>query len=96
MLRNNSKKNTNNLKVFGRHLRTWVCHANLLNTQICLRGNDFLQFNAKKNVNNFKDFYSNLFANLVDRLPAANNIFDMNSVIEYYSVLNILLDCFKL
>ena len=64
--------------------------------KICLRENNLLQFNEKKNANTFKDFYSNLAADLVNRLPAAKNIFAMNSIKEYYSVLNTPSDSFKL
>ena len=55
-----------------------------------------LQFNEKKNANTFKDFYSNLAADLVNRLPAVKNIFGINSVKQYYSALNITSDSFKL
>ena len=53
------------------------------------RENKWLQFNEKKNANTFKDFYSNLAVDLVNQLPVAKNIFGMNCVKEYYSVLNI-------
>ena len=62
---------------------------------ICLSENNLLQFNEKKNANSFKDFYSNLAADLVNRLPAAKNIFGINSVKEYYSALNIPSGSFK-
>ena len=64
--------------------------------KICLRENNLLQFNEKKNANTLKDFYSNLAADLVNRLPAGENIFGMNSAKEYYPVLNIPSDSFKL
>ena len=64
--------------------------------KICLRENNLLQFNKKKNTNTFKDFYRNLAADLVNRLPAAKNIFGINSVKEYYSALNIPSDSFEL
>ena len=64
--------------------------------KICLRENNLLQFNKKKNANTFKDFYRNLAADLVNRLPAAKNIFGINSVKESYSALNIPSDSFKL
>ena len=63
--------------------------------KICLRENNLLQFNEKKNANTFKDFYSNLAVDLVNRLPGAKNIFDMNSVKEYYSALNVPSGSFK-
>ena len=47
------------------------------------------QFNEKKNALFFKDFYSNVAANLVNRLGAVKNTFDRNSVIKYYSALHI-------
>ena len=55
-----------------------------------------LQFNEKKNGNTFKDFYRKLAADLVNRPPAAGNIFGINSAKEYYSALNIPSDSFKL
>ena len=56
-----------------------------------------LQFSEKKNANTFKDFCRNLAADLVNRLPAAKNIFGINSVKEYCSALNIPSDdSFKL
>ena len=60
------------------------------------RENKLLQFDEKKNADTFKDFYSNLAADLVNPLPVAKNIFGVNSVKEYYSVLNIPSDSFKL
>ena len=54
-----------------------------------------LQFNEKKNANPFKDFYRNLAADLVNRLPAAKNMFVINSVREYYSALNRTSDSLK-
>ena len=65
--------------------------------KICLRENNYnlLQFNEKKNGNTFRDFYSNLAADLVNRLPTTKSIFGMNSVKEYYSALNIASDSFK-
>lgn len=47
------------------------------------------QFNEKKNALFFKDFYSKVAANLVNRLGAVKNTFDTNSVIKYYSALHI-------
>ena len=54
-----------------------------------------LQFNEKKNANTFKDFYSNLAVDLVNRLPAAKNIFGINFVKEHYAALSIPSDSFK-
>ena len=73
------QKNTNNpkrkaLKNLG--MPCQVSHQ----PKICLRENNFLQFNEKKNANTFKDFYRNLAADLVNRLPADKNIFSINSV----------------
>ena len=64
--------------------------------KICLRENNLLQFSENKKANTFNDFYSNLVAHLVNRLPAAKKIFGMNSVKEYYSTLDIPSDSFKL
>ena len=57
---------------------------------------NLFQFNEKRNDNNCKDFYNNLAADLVNRLPAAKNIFGINFAKEYYSALNIPSDSFKL
>ena len=64
--------------------------------KICLRENNLLQFNEKKNGNTFKDFHRKLAADLVNRPPATGNIFGINSAKEYYSALNIPSDSFKL
>ena len=96
MLRNNCRKILTIRKIFGKHLRTWVGHAKFPISQICLRKYNLLQFNEKRNDNNCKDFYSNLAADLVNRLPAAKNIFGINFVKEYCSVLNIPSHSFKL
>ena len=64
--------------------------------KISLRENNLLRFNEDKNANTFKDFYRNLAADLVNRLPAAKKIFAINSVREYYSALHIPSDSFKL
>ena len=63
--------------------------------KICPRENNLLQFSEKKNTNTFKDFYRNLAADLVNRLPAAKNMFVINSVREYYSALNRTSDSLK-
>ena len=66
--------------------------------KICLRENNLLQFNEKKNANTFKDFCRNLAEDLLNQLPATKNIFGTNSVKDYYSgvLLNIPSDSFKL
>ena len=58
--------------------------------KICLKEINSLQFNEKKNTSKFKDFYSSLAADLVNRLPATKNIFGINSVKEYHSSLNMI------
>ena len=91
------QKDTNNPKELWKALKNLGMPSQVSHQlKICLRGNILLQFNEKKNANIFKDFYSNLAADLVNRLPAAKNILGMNSVKEYYSALNIPSDSFKL
>ena len=90
MLRNNCRKILTIRKNSGKHLRTWVCHAKFPISQRFVSEKITCYTSVKKkNANNFKDFYSNLAADLVNRLPAAKNIFGKNSVKEYYSSLNI-------
>ena len=48
--------------------------------KICLGENNLVQFNEKKNANNFKYFFRDLAPDLVNRLPAAKNIFAVNFV----------------
>ena len=43
-------------------------------SKICLKENDFTQFDNKQNVNTFKNFYSKLASDLVAKLPTAKNI----------------------
>ena len=91
------QKNTNNQKELWKALKnlSMPCQVDL-QSKICLRKNNFLQFKEKKNASTFKDFYSNLAADLVNRLLAAINISGINSVKKYYSTLNIPSDSFKL
>ena len=44
--------------------------------------------------NNFKEFFSNLAQNLVEKLPTGPNKFDINSVREFYKPLNLKEDPF--
>ena len=64
-------------------------------SKICLKENDFTQFDDKKNINTFKSFYSKLSSDLVEKLPTAKNIFRENSVKKYYSAINIPSNSFK-
>ena len=91
------QKNTNSPKELWKPLKNLDVSCKVSRQpKICLRKNNLLQFNVKKHVNTFKAFYRNLAAELVNRLPAAKNIFVINSVKEYYSALNISSDSFKL
>ena len=64
-------------------------------SKICLKENDFTQFDGKQNANTFKNFYSKLASDLVEKLPTAKNIFRENSVKKYYSAKNIPSNSFK-
>ena len=97
MLREQLQNKTNNPKELWEALENLGMSYQVSHQQkICRRENNLLQFNEKKNANTFKGFYSNLAADLANRLPAAKNIFGINSVKEYYSALNIPSDSFKL
>ena len=91
------QKNTNNWRELWKALKNLGMPCQVSHQpKICLGENNLLQFNKKKNANTFKNFYSNLAADMVNRLPAVKNISGMNSVKEYYSALNIPSDSFKL
>ena len=92
------QKNTNNPKELWKALKNLGMPCQVSHQpKIFLRENNLLQFSEKKNANTFKDFCRNLAADLVNRLPAAKNIFGINSVKEYCSALNIPSDdSFKL
>ena len=91
------QKNTNNPKELWKALKNLCMPCKVSHQQkICLRENNLLQFNEKKNGNTFKDFHRKLAADLVNRPPATGNIFGINSAKEYYSALNIPSDSFKL
>ena len=53
--------------------------------KICLIESDMWH---EKSANNFKDFYINLVLDLLNQLPNAKNIFDLNSVTEIFSPKN--------
>ena len=46
--------------------------------------------------NNFKEFFSNLAQNLIEKLPTGPNKFDINSVREFYKPLNLEEDPFQI
>ena len=58
-------------------------------TNICLKENDSLSFCSLSIANNFKEFFSNLARNLIEKLPTGPNKFDINSVREFYKPLNL-------
>ena len=64
-------------------------------SKICLKENDFPQFDDKQNANTFKNFYSKLSSDLVEKLPTTENNFKENSVKKHYSVTNIPSNSFK-
>ena len=66
------RKNATNLKELWKVLKNLGMPCQVSHqTKICLRENNLQQFSEKKNVNTFKGFYSNLAADLVNRLPVA-------------------------
>ena len=64
-------------------------------SKMCLKENRFTQFDDKHKANNFKNFYSKLASDLVEKLPTAKNIFRENSVKKYHSAMNIPSNSFK-
>ena len=58
-------------------------------SNICLKENDGLSFCSLSIANNFKEFFSNLAQNLIEKLPTGPNKFDINSVREFYKPLNL-------
>ena len=60
-------------------------------SNICLKKNDKISFDDKTNANTFKDFYSNLASDLVDKLPPPSNRFGMTSVRKYYQNISYLI-----
>ena len=50
---------------------------------------------TKENANTFKNFYSKLASDLVEKLPTAKNIFRGNFVKTYYSAMSIPSSSFK-
>ena len=58
-------------------------------TNICLKENDGLSFCSLSIANNFKEFFSNLAQNLIEKLPTGPNKFDINSVREFYKPLHL-------
>lgn len=58
-------------------------------TKICLGKEGNISFDNKTNCETFKDFYANLAADLVKKLPFPTNRFGTNSVKDYYRHLNL-------
>ena len=61
---------------------------------ICLKENDGLSFCSLSITKNFKEFFSNLAQNLIEKLPTGPNKFGINSVREFYKPLNLKEDPF--
>ena len=53
-------------------------------SQISLKDGEKDLFDEKTNNNSFKNFYTNLALNLVNKLPHAPDKFDLDSVLAYY------------
>ena len=80
-----------NPKNFGKTLKN---HKQTPSSNICLKENDGLSFCSLSITNNFKEFFSNLAQNLIEKLPTRPNKFDINSVREFYKPLNLEEDPF--
>ena len=63
-------------------------------SKICLKENDFTQFDDKQNANTLKNFYSKLASS--QKTSNSKKYFQMFSVKKYYSALNIPSNSFKL
>ena len=61
---------------------------------ICLKENDGLSFCSLSITKNFKEFFSNLAQNLIEKLPTGPSKFGINSVREFYKPLNLKEDPF--
>ena len=57
-------------------------------SNICRKENDGLSFCFLSIANNFKDFFSDLAQNFIEKLPTGRNRFDINLVQEFYKLLN--------
>ena len=58
-------------------------------SNICLEKDNNLSFDAKTNAEIFKDFFSKLANDLVEKLPAPTNRFGIDSIKNYYKNLNL-------
>ena len=63
-------------------------------SNICLKENNGFSFCSLSIANNFKEFFSNLAQNLIEKLPTGPNKCDINSVREFYKPLNLKGDPF--
>ena len=54
-------------------------------SQVSLKGGEKILFDEKTNNNSFKNFYTNLALNLVNKFPHALKNFDLDSVLAYYN-----------
>ena len=68
-------------------------------SKICLKENNFTQIDEKQSANRF--FYSEIasiaqsFTQIVEKAPTGKNIFEENSVEQYYSAMNIPSNSYK-
>ena len=62
---------------------------------VCLETQDGISFNSKSNANIFKNFFSKLAENLIEKLPKAKNLFGVKSVEAYYKNFNLQDKCFS-
>ena len=96
MLRNNCRKILAIQKNFGKHLRTWVCHAKFPISQrfVLEKITCYSSMERKSLIPSKISTTTQLRFSKSTYSPT--NIFSMNSVKEYYSALKILFDSFKL
>ena len=66
-----------------------------VSANICLKNNGILSFDLQKNAEIFKEFYSNLARNLLNKLPNASNKFNSQSLIDYYENYKLERNSFK-
>ena len=62
---------------------------------ICLKENDSLSFCSLSIANKFKDIFSNLAQNLIEKTPTIPNKFNINSLREFYQTQNLEKNCFS-
>ena len=91
------EKNANNSKKLWKALKSLGIKSGKVNQlKIALKNNAAIQPKNMKNVNIFKDFYSELARKLVRKLPVALNKFSNNLTKQYYMNIEKSCDNFEL